>query len=42
MKLALTYAAVLCAACLLYGCAGLSVNIDATYRSDVPLATRKP
>jgi hypothetical protein len=35
------FAIILCAA-LLTGCAGLSVNFDATvtYRSDVPMGTR--
>lgn len=38
-RLALTLAAL-----LLTGCAGLSINFDAaiSYRSDVPLGTRKP
>lgn len=42
MKLAITLAAVLCLACLLSGCAGLSINADISYRSDVPVGSRKP
>jgi hypothetical protein len=36
------YAIILCAV-LLSGCAGLSINVDvaASYRSDVPLGSRK-
>ncbi len=42
MKAPMKYAIILCAI-LLSGCAGLSVNFDvqASYRSDVPLGGRK-